>query len=193
MKTKPVKSSSSAQQSGGELTEVSERVSDRRMGSEVSPARSGVLLIVTTPPTCYLTPHHNNNPSLSQACPVTLPSPPVQLSSKRLQCIRSLVNLAQCYADYLEGGWSILLQTLHHLAGILGLEPQPNGSLRPVRRSDTTNVVGHCGEGGGGGSRMHVCTFLIPARPYRPALVRSQPSTCCVISSQTSLRAHSES
>jgi hypothetical protein len=68
-------------------------------------------------------------------------SEPTELNSKRLQCIRSLVNLAQCYADYLEGGWGILLQTLHHLTGILGLQPQPNGSLLPVRRSESTNVT----------------------------------------------------
>lgn len=79
---------------------------------------------------------------LASAC---LPCP-LQLTAKRLQCIRSLVNLAQCYAEDLGRGWRILLQTLHHLTHVLGLQPQSNGALRPVRRTlDTSSMVGSCG------------------------------------------------
>ena len=73
---------------------------------------------------------------------------PLQLTAKRLQCIRSLVNLAQCYAEDLGSGWRVLLQTLHHLTHVLGLQPQANGALRPVRRTlETPSTVGWCGGG----------------------------------------------
>ena len=76
-------------------------------------------------------------------CQLCLPSCYLQLTAKRLQCIRSLVNLAQCYAEDLGRGWWILLQTLHHLTRVLGLQPQANGSLRPVRRTlDASSMVG---------------------------------------------------
>ena len=66
----------------------------------------------------------------------------LQLTAKRLQCIRSLVNLAQCYAEDLGSGWRVLLQTLHHLTHVLGLQPQANGALRPVRTLETPSMVG---------------------------------------------------
>jgi len=85
----------------------------------------------------------------------------LQLTAKRLQCIRSLVNLAQCYAEDLGRGWWILLRTLHHLTHVLGLQPQANGALRPVRRTlDASSMVGLVAGGSRHETRTKTSTVL---------------------------------
>ncbi|KAK9890442.1 hypothetical protein WA026_010528 [Henosepilachna vigintioctopunctata] len=67
---------------------------------------------------------------------------PVMLTSKNLQSMRALLNLAHCHGSILGTAWHLVLTTLQHLVWILGLKPSTGGSLKAARVSaDTNNVI----------------------------------------------------
>nr|CAH7751143.1 unnamed protein product [Callosobruchus chinensis] len=66
---------------------------------------------------------------------------PVMLTSKNLQSMRALLNLAHCHGSILGTSWHLVLTTLQHLVWILGLKPSTGGSLKAGRVSTDTNAV----------------------------------------------------
>jgi len=67
---------------------------------------------------------------------------PVMLTSKNIQCMRSLLTIAHCHGGILGNAWHMVLTTLQHLVWILGLKPSTGGSLRATQQaSDSPNAV----------------------------------------------------
>lgn len=66
---------------------------------------------------------------------------PVMLTAKNLQCMRALLNLAQCHGEILGTSWHLVLTTLQHLVWILGLKPSTGGSLKAGRGAADANSV----------------------------------------------------
>ncbi|XP_014642180.1 PREDICTED: protein MON2 homolog isoform X3 [Ceratotherium simum simum] len=61
------------------------------------------------------------------------PQGTVMLTSKNIQCMRTLLNLAHCHGAVLGTSWQLVLATLQHLVWILGLKPSSGGALKPGR------------------------------------------------------------
>lgn len=100
-----------------------------------------------------LIPHYIDIDSRLQVVAVGTPLPtssvpagtqqgPVMLTSKNLQSMRALLNLAHCHGSILGTAWHLVLTTLQHLVWILNLKPSTGGSLKAARVSaDTNNVI----------------------------------------------------
>ncbi|KAI9519665.1 Endocytosis and vacuole integrity protein [Dissostichus eleginoides] len=69
------------------------------------------------------------------------PQGTVVLTSKNLQCMRTLLNLAHCHGAVLGTSWQLVLATLQHLVWILGLKPGPGGALKPGRAVEGPSTV----------------------------------------------------
>ncbi|KAK5901890.1 hypothetical protein CesoFtcFv8_007203 [Champsocephalus esox] len=69
------------------------------------------------------------------------PQGTVVLTSKNLQCMRTLLNLAHCHGAVLGTSWQLVLATLQHLVWILGLKPGPGGVLKPGRAVEGPSTV----------------------------------------------------
>ncbi|KAF3855115.1 hypothetical protein F7725_023170 [Dissostichus mawsoni] len=84
------------------------------------------------------------SPSTGGGCRAALASQPqgtVVLTSKNLQCMRTLLNLAHCHGAVLGTSWQLVLATLQHLVWILGLKPGPGGALKPGRAVEGPSTV----------------------------------------------------
>lgn len=69
------------------------------------------------------------------------PQGTVMLTSKNIQCMRTLLNLAHCHGAFLGTSWQLVLATLQHLVWILGLKPCPGGALKPGRVVEGPSTV----------------------------------------------------
>nr|KAF6496471.1 MON2-like protein, regulator of endosome-to-Golgi trafficking [Rousettus aegyptiacus] len=69
------------------------------------------------------------------------PQGTVMLTSKNIQCMRTLLNLAHCHGAVLGTSWQLVLATLQHLVWILGLKPSSGGALKPGRAVDGPSTV----------------------------------------------------
>ncbi|XP_018610506.2 protein MON2 homolog isoform X2 [Scleropages formosus] len=65
----------------------------------------------------------------------------VVLTAKNLQCMRTLLNLAQYHGAVLGMSWQLVLATLQHLVWILGLKPGSGGALKPGRTVEASSTV----------------------------------------------------
>ncbi|TKC51571.1 hypothetical protein EI555_012497 [Monodon monoceros] len=65
----------------------------------------------------------------------------VALTSKNIQCMRTLLNLAHCHGAVLGTSWQLVLATLQHLVWILGLKPSSGGALKPGRAVEGPSTV----------------------------------------------------
>lgn len=65
----------------------------------------------------------------------------VVLTTKNLQCMRSILVLAHCHGTILGNAWHLVLTTLQHLVWILGLKPATGGSLKAGRANEGPNTV----------------------------------------------------
>uniref|UniRef100_A0A8C0R5W4 Protein MON2 homolog n=1 Tax=Canis lupus dingo TaxID=286419 RepID=A0A8C0R5W4_CANLU len=63
------------------------------------------------------------------------------LTSKNIQCMRTLLNLAHCHGAVLGTSWQLVLATLQHLVWILGLKPSSGGALKPGRAVEGPSTV----------------------------------------------------
>uniref|UniRef100_A0A8C3XJG2 Protein MON2 homolog n=1 Tax=Chelydra serpentina TaxID=8475 RepID=A0A8C3XJG2_CHESE len=63
------------------------------------------------------------------------------LTSKNIQCMRTLLNLAHCHGAVLGTSWQLVLATLQHLVWILGLKPGVGGALKPGRAVEGPSTV----------------------------------------------------
>ncbi|XP_024911819.1 protein MON2 homolog isoform X5 [Cynoglossus semilaevis] len=69
------------------------------------------------------------------------PQGTVVLTSKNIQCMRTLLNLAHCHGAVLGTSWQLVLATLQHLVWILGLKPAVGGALKPGRAVEGPSTV----------------------------------------------------
>ncbi|XP_011781586.1 PREDICTED: protein MON2 homolog [Colobus angolensis palliatus] len=69
------------------------------------------------------------------------PQGTVMLTSKNIQCMRTLLNLAHCHGAVLGTSWQLVLATLQHLVWILGLKPSSGGALKPGRAVEGPSTV----------------------------------------------------
>nr|XP_042710676.1 protein MON2 homolog isoform X6 [Chrysemys picta bellii] len=69
------------------------------------------------------------------------PQGTVMLTSKNIQCMRTLLNLAHCHGAVLGTSWQLVLATLQHLVWILGLKPGVGGALKPGRAVEGPSTV----------------------------------------------------
>ncbi|XP_004692657.1 PREDICTED: protein MON2 homolog isoform X3 [Condylura cristata] len=69
------------------------------------------------------------------------PQGTVMLTSKNIQCMRTLLNLAHCHGAVLGTSWQLVLATLQHLVWILGLKPSSGGALKPGRAAEGPSTV----------------------------------------------------
>uniref|UniRef100_A0A5F8H5E9 Protein MON2 homolog n=1 Tax=Monodelphis domestica TaxID=13616 RepID=A0A5F8H5E9_MONDO len=69
------------------------------------------------------------------------PQGTVMLTSKNIQCMRTLLNLAHCHGAVLGTSWQLVLATLQHLVWILGLKPGSGGALKPGRAVEGPSTV----------------------------------------------------
>ncbi|XP_043404551.1 protein MON2 homolog isoform X10 [Chelonia mydas] len=69
------------------------------------------------------------------------PQGTVMLTSKNIQCMRTLLNLAHCHGAVLGTSWQLVLATLQHLVWILGLKPGIGGALKPGRAVEGPSTV----------------------------------------------------
>ncbi|KAL6057994.1 hypothetical protein STEG23_015862 [Scotinomys teguina] len=69
------------------------------------------------------------------------PQGTVMLTSKNIQCMRTLLNLAHCHGAVLGTSWQLVLATLQHLVWILGLKPSGGGALKPGRAVEGPSTV----------------------------------------------------
>ncbi|KAI1883388.1 hypothetical protein AGOR_G00230920 [Albula goreensis] len=69
------------------------------------------------------------------------PQGTVVLTSKNIQCMRTLLNLAHCHGAVLGTSWQLVLATLQHLVWILGLKPGAGGALKPGRAVEGPSTV----------------------------------------------------
>ncbi|XP_030071694.1 LOW QUALITY PROTEIN: protein MON2 homolog [Microcaecilia unicolor] len=69
------------------------------------------------------------------------PQGTVVLTSKNIQCMRTLLNLAHCHGAFLGTSWQLVLATLQHLVWILGLKPSSGGALKPGRAVEGPSTV----------------------------------------------------
>ncbi|XP_029470899.1 protein MON2 homolog isoform X3 [Rhinatrema bivittatum] len=69
------------------------------------------------------------------------PQGTVMLTSKNIQCMRTLLNLAHCHGAFLGTSWQLVLATLQHLVWILGLKPSSGGALKPGRAVEGPSTV----------------------------------------------------
>nr|XP_033814153.1 protein MON2 homolog isoform X1 [Geotrypetes seraphini] len=69
------------------------------------------------------------------------PQGTVVLTSKNIQCMRTLLNLAHCHGAFLGTSWQLVLATLQHLVWILGLKPSNGGALKPGRAVEGPSTV----------------------------------------------------
>uniref|UniRef100_S4RGZ0 Protein MON2 homolog n=1 Tax=Petromyzon marinus TaxID=7757 RepID=S4RGZ0_PETMA len=65
----------------------------------------------------------------------------VVLTSKNMQSMRTLLNVAHCHGAVLGSAWQLVLSTLQHLVWILGLKPAAGGALKPGRTSEGPSTV----------------------------------------------------
>uniref|UniRef100_A0A8C5RBZ0 Protein MON2 homolog n=1 Tax=Laticauda laticaudata TaxID=8630 RepID=A0A8C5RBZ0_LATLA len=63
------------------------------------------------------------------------------LTSKNIQCMRTLLSLAHCHGAVLGTSWQLVLATLQHLVWILGLKPGIGGALKPGRAVEGPSTV----------------------------------------------------
>uniref|UniRef100_A0A670JRD0 Protein MON2 homolog n=1 Tax=Podarcis muralis TaxID=64176 RepID=A0A670JRD0_PODMU len=63
------------------------------------------------------------------------------LTSKNIQCMRTLLSLAHCHGGVLGTSWQLVLATLQHLVWILGLKPGVGGALKPGRAVEGPSTV----------------------------------------------------
>ncbi|XP_048357521.1 protein MON2 homolog isoform X4 [Sphaerodactylus townsendi] len=69
------------------------------------------------------------------------PQGTVMLTSKNIQCMRTLLSLAHCHGAVLGTSWQLVLATLQHLVWILGLKPGVGGALKPGRAVEGPSTV----------------------------------------------------
>ncbi|XP_026556075.1 protein MON2 homolog isoform X2 [Pseudonaja textilis] len=69
------------------------------------------------------------------------PQGTVMLTSKNIQCMRTLLSLAHCHGAVLGTSWQLVLATLQHLVWILGLKPGIGGALKPGRAVEGPSTV----------------------------------------------------
>ncbi|KAL7982631.1 hypothetical protein Chor_010229 [Crotalus horridus] len=69
------------------------------------------------------------------------PQGTVMLTSKNIQCMRTLLSLAHCHGAVLGTSWQLVLATLQHLVWILGLKPSIGGALKPGRAVEGPSTV----------------------------------------------------
>nr|XP_028603631.1 protein MON2 homolog isoform X2 [Podarcis muralis] len=69
------------------------------------------------------------------------PQGTVMLTSKNIQCMRTLLSLAHCHGGVLGTSWQLVLATLQHLVWILGLKPGVGGALKPGRAVEGPSTV----------------------------------------------------
>ncbi|NWS89185.1 MON2 protein, partial [Toxostoma redivivum] len=69
------------------------------------------------------------------------PQGTVMLTSKNIQCMRTLLNLAHFHGAVLGTSWQLVLATLQHLVWILGLKPSVGGALKPGRAVEGPSTV----------------------------------------------------
>uniref|UniRef100_A0ABM5GFU8 Protein MON2 homolog n=1 Tax=Pogona vitticeps TaxID=103695 RepID=A0ABM5GFU8_9SAUR len=69
------------------------------------------------------------------------PQGTVMLTSKNIQCMRTLLSLAHCHGGVLGTSWQLVLATLQHLVWILGLKPSVGGALKPGRPVEGPSTV----------------------------------------------------
>uniref|UniRef100_A0A8D0H6D4 Protein MON2 homolog n=1 Tax=Sphenodon punctatus TaxID=8508 RepID=A0A8D0H6D4_SPHPU len=69
------------------------------------------------------------------------PQGTVMLTSKNIQCMRTLLNLAHYHGAVLGTSWQLVLATLQHLVWILGLKPGIGGALKPGRAVEGPSTV----------------------------------------------------
>lgn len=63
------------------------------------------------------------------------------LTSKNLQCMRALLDLAHQHGSVLVKAWHLVLTTLQHLVWILRLKPTTGGSLKAGKMPSDPNAV----------------------------------------------------
>uniref|UniRef100_A0A8C0G4L7 Protein MON2 homolog n=1 Tax=Chelonoidis abingdonii TaxID=106734 RepID=A0A8C0G4L7_CHEAB len=87
------------------------------------------------------------------------PQGTVMLTSKNIQCMRTLLNLAHCNGAVLGTSWQLVLATLQHLVWILGLKPGVGGALKPGRAVEGPSTV-----------RIIVHSYLFVSAETEPSL-----------------------
>lgn len=78
----------------------------------------------------HASPRHKASHATVVSTNVVTAAAAAQLSSKNLQCMRSLLGVVHCHGAVLGSAWYLVLSSLQHLADILNLSPTSSGSFK---------------------------------------------------------------